>query len=76
MKAFIPSLLLRRKVYFDVSGAIKIGKGDYEVTISRDRSTSKYNLKASFTAFLPSRFLDAFAPYSFPAPPFQTSNAH
>ena len=50
-----------RKVYFDVSGAIKIGKGDYEVTISRDRSTSKYNLKASFKTIPISDFIHSFS---------------
>ena len=37
-----------RKVDFEVDGAIKIGKGDYSITISRDPSSKKYILKASF----------------------------
>ena len=37
-----------RKVNFAVNGAIKIGKGDYVITISRDPSINKYVLKASF----------------------------
>ena len=37
-----------RKVSFEVDGGIKIGKGDYIITIKRDTSTNKYVLKASF----------------------------
>ena len=37
-----------RGVNFEVDGALKIGKGDYSITISRDPSSKKYVLKASF----------------------------
>ena len=37
-----------RKVNFAVEGAIKIGKGNYLITISRDPTINKYVLKASF----------------------------
>ena len=50
-----------RKVYFEVDGAIKIGKGDYIVTISRDPSTNKYILKASFKTIPISDFIHKFS---------------
>ena len=37
-----------RKLTFAVEGAIKIGKGNYLITISRDPTINKYVLKASF----------------------------
>ena len=50
-----------RKVYFEVDGAIKIGKGDYVITISRDPSTNKYILKASFKKIPFSDFIHKFS---------------
>ena len=50
-----------RKVYFEVDGAIQIGKGDYVVTISRDPSTNKYVLKASFKTIPISDFIHKFS---------------
>ena len=50
-----------RKVYVEVDGAIKIGKGDYIVTISRDPATNKYILKASFKAIPISDFINKFS---------------
>ena len=46
-----------RKVNFAVNGAIKIGKGDYVITISRDHYTNKYVLKASFKTIPISDFI-------------------
>ena len=50
-----------RKVNFAVSGAIKIGKGDYTITISRDPSINKYVLKASFKTIPISDFMHKFS---------------
>ena len=50
-----------RKANFEVSGAIKIGKGDYAVTISRVPSTNKYVLKASFKKIPISDFIHKFS---------------
>ena len=50
-----------RKVNFEVSGAIKIGKGDYVITLSRDPSTNKYVLKASFKKIPISDFIHKFS---------------
>ena len=49
-----------RKVYFEVNGAIKIGNGDYSITISRDPSSKKYILKASFKIIPISNLLHKF----------------
>ena len=50
-----------RKVFLDFSGEIKIGKEDYEVTISRDRSTNNYILRASFKTIPISDFIHSFS---------------
>ena len=50
-----------RKVNFDVSEQSKIGKGDYTITISRDRSTNKYIRKASFKKIPISDFIHKFS---------------
>ena len=50
-----------RKVNFEVSGAIKIGKGDYVITLSRDPSINKYILKASFKKIPISDFIHKFS---------------
>ena len=50
-----------RKVYFEVDGSIKVGKGAYIVTISRDPSTNKYILKASFKTIPISDFIHKFS---------------
>ena len=50
-----------RKLNFAVSGAIKIGEGDYVITISRDPSINKYVLKASFKTIPISDFIHKFS---------------
>ena len=50
-----------RKLKIDISGAIQIGKGDYVITISRDPSTNKYILKASFKTVPISDFIHKFS---------------
>ena len=50
-----------RKVNLEVGGAIKIGKGDYVITISRDPSINKYVLKASFKTIPISDFMHKFS---------------
>ena len=50
-----------RKVNFAVNGAIKIGKGDYVITISRDHYTNKYVLKAPFKTIPISDFIHKFS---------------
>ena len=50
-----------RRVKFEVNGAIKIGKGDYTITISRDPGNDKYVLKASFKKIPISDFINKFS---------------
>ena len=50
-----------RKIDFEVDGTIKIGKGDYLITINRDSSTNKYVLKASFKTIPVSDLIHKFS---------------
>ena len=50
-----------RKLDAEVDGEIKIGKQDYEITISRDPSTKKYILKASFKEIPISKIIHKFS---------------
>ena len=51
----------QRSLYIEVDGAIKIGDGDYDITIRRDSTTSKYIFRASFKKISISDFIKKFS---------------
>ena len=58
----IAALKQPRKVDFEVDGAVRIGNGDYSITISRDSSfANKYVLKAFFKTIPISDFIKKFS---------------
>ena len=50
-----------RKINFEVNGAIRIGKGSYMITISKDLKINKYVLKASIEKIPISDFIHKFS---------------